>query len=338
MSDRFLKFIPSDEALYLARKHPKAFILLVFIAERARRENGHPDGLTIGQCHIGDFKSYGLTEKEYRTAKKILVQRNHIKIVETCRSRKKEKDHSLFFNLQNPENRATERATEVTTIGTLVELCSSSIYDINSDIRNQQKGDRKGDRGATEGRPKGEEQEGKRKKKKEKEEQQPLSPSFSEKVKFRENVQLTQIEFDSLLAKHGKDFFDRMLDALDSYKGSSGKSYKSDFHTMKEGGWVIEKLKKEELNGHIFSSKDTKANEIFAQKLEQKYCDYNQGWRCRIYNDPKKDQKGLLFESQSPYVAPHFFAFSSGKFREEVLNFLKLKGIGKNLPLQASEK
>jgi len=179
MSDRFIKFIPSQEALYLARKHPNAFILLVFIAERARRENGHPDGLTIGQCHIGDFKSYGLTEKEYRTAKKILVQRNHIKIVETCRSRKKEKDHSLFFNSKNSENRATERATKVTTIGTLVELCSLSIYDINSDTRNQQKGDRIDDRGATEGRPKGEEQERKRKNKKEEEEQEYIAQPAS---------------------------------------------------------------------------------------------------------------------------------------------------------------
>lgn len=160
MSESFVRSIRSPESFFLACKHPNAFVLLHFIAHRARRENGNPDGLKIGQCHIGDYKEYGLTEKEYRTAKKILVQRNHIKIIETCRSRKKEKDHSLYFDSQNVKKEATERATVSTTIGTLVELCSSTVYDINPDLNNQQKGDRNDDRGATEGRPKGDEQEG----------------------------------------------------------------------------------------------------------------------------------------------------------------------------------
>jgi hypothetical protein len=160
MSERFLKLIPSEEAQYLAKKHPNAFILLFFIAERARRENGHPDGLTIGQCHIGDYLSYGLSEKEYRTAKKILIERNHIKIIETCRTRKSEKNSKSTLNLQNLENWADKRATRTTTVGTLAEICSLTVYDINSDINNCQKGDRKGDRGATEGRPRGDEQEG----------------------------------------------------------------------------------------------------------------------------------------------------------------------------------
>lgn len=146
MYDRFIKFIPSDEANWLRKNKPTAFILLSFIAERARREPDHPDGLKPGQCHIGDWKSYGLTEKQYRTAKDILVMRGHIKIVETCRTRKKS-------------------ATGTTTYGTLVELISSSIYDINKNIE----GDRKGDRGATEGRPRGDEQESEERKRKKEE-------------------------------------------------------------------------------------------------------------------------------------------------------------------------
>ena len=160
MSERFIKFIPSEEAKYLARKHPNAFILLMFIADRARRENGHPDGLTIGQCQIGDFTEYGLTEKEYRTAKKVLIYRNHIKIIETCRTRKKKINSNSTLNFKKVENWAIERATKSTTIGTLVELCSLDIYDINIEPPDDRKGDRKGDRGATEGRPKGDEQEG----------------------------------------------------------------------------------------------------------------------------------------------------------------------------------
>lgn len=159
MSERFLKFIPSREALYLARKHKNAFVLLMFIAERARRYHDDPDGLKVGQCQIGDYKEYGLTEKEYRTAKIILVRLGHIKIVETCRTRKSRLEQRKTHNFKNVENWATERATVSTTIGTLVELCKLGIWDINFQDDNHHKGDRKGDRGATEGRPKGEEQE-----------------------------------------------------------------------------------------------------------------------------------------------------------------------------------
>jgi hypothetical protein len=163
MSEPFVKLIRSDETRYLARKYHNAFILLTFIAERARRENGNPDGLLVGECHIGDYKEYGLTEKEYRNAKKILVERKHIEIIETCRTIKSEKNSKSTLNLQNREKWADKRATKVTTIGTLVKIISRTVYDINSEEDNQQKGDRKGDRGATEGRPKGDEQEGRRK-------------------------------------------------------------------------------------------------------------------------------------------------------------------------------
>jgi len=158
-SDGYVKTIRSEESFYLARKHPNAFILLHFIALRARRENGYPDGLTIGQCHLGDYKEYGLTEKEYRVAKQVLERRGHIKIIETCRSRKSKMSGVCALNFKKREKEATERATASTTIGTLVELCSLTVYDINPDDENQQKGDRNGDRRATEGRPKGDEQE-----------------------------------------------------------------------------------------------------------------------------------------------------------------------------------
>ena len=110
---RFIKFIPSEEAMYLVIHKPNAFKLLTIIANRARRESGNPDGLLPGQCHIGDWKAIGLTEQEYRTAKIILIKRAHIKIVETCRTRKKS-------------------TTGTTTNGTLVSLISLSVYDINS--------------------------------------------------------------------------------------------------------------------------------------------------------------------------------------------------------------
>lgn len=254
MSESFIKLIRSEEARYLMRKFPNAFILLTFIADRARRENGHPDGLNIGQCHLGDYLSYGLTEQQYRTAKKILEGRGHIKIIETSRSRKTRKNFKKIEKIENVKkstNESTnETTTRITTIGTLVELCSSSIYDINPTISNHRNderiNERNDDRSTTDQRPINDEQEGRRRKKKEKEEQ-PHTPSFeiSSKIKFREFVFLSQEQYDSLIAKYGKDFVERMLDVLDSYKGSKGIEYKSDYHVMKDAGWVVERVKKD---------------------------------------------------------------------------------------------
>jgi len=112
MSERFIKFIPSEEAMYLVIKKGHAFRLLTIIAELARRYEGAPDGLHIGEALLGDWKSYGMTEQNYRTAKKILVQRQHLEITETNRNRKKS-------------------TTGVTTEGTKVKLLSSNVYDIN---------------------------------------------------------------------------------------------------------------------------------------------------------------------------------------------------------------
>lgn len=114
MSERFIKFIPSEEAFWLMKHKPNAFNLLAHIANTARRTNGNPDGLLIGQCHLQSWSFYGLTEREYRTAKQILVQRKHIIIIETNRNRQKS-------------------TTGTTTRSTLVQLCNSTIWDINSE-------------------------------------------------------------------------------------------------------------------------------------------------------------------------------------------------------------
>lgn len=142
---RFIKFIPSDTSDWLQEKHPNAFLLLCQIAKRARRFNGHIDGLEIGMAHIGDYHTAGIeTEKKYRTAKDVLIRIGAIKIIETARKRKK---------------RATETTTRTATVGTLVTLLKSDIWDINPEVEGDRNVDTKGDRRATEGRPKGDEQE-----------------------------------------------------------------------------------------------------------------------------------------------------------------------------------
>lgn len=141
------------------------------IAERARRTDGHLDGIKPGQCHLGSHKSYKMTEKEYRYAKKILVDNGLIKIIVTNRTKK--------IGAKNREIKicdfgATSGATSLTTTGTIVELCNSEVWDINLECSNQQKGDLKGELGATSGR-----QTRKNKKEKEKTNQPNLPSSDS---------------------------------------------------------------------------------------------------------------------------------------------------------------
>lgn len=117
--ERFIKYIPSEEALWLKKNHPWAFLLLTTIAERVRIFDGSVDGLKKGQCHLGDHASFGATRQQYRTAINVLTSRLHVKIEETCRTRQKS-------------------TTGTTTVGTLVSLISSTIYDINIKHDNHQ--------------------------------------------------------------------------------------------------------------------------------------------------------------------------------------------------------
>jgi hypothetical protein len=138
MSEIFVKFIKSDESEYLALRYPNAAALLQLIALRARREDGHPDGLRPGECFIGDWADSGMTQQEYRTAKDHLVKRGHILVIETNRTRK-----------------CKNSTTGATTVGTKVKIISTNVYDININVVN----DHINDRATTEQRQTKKEQE-----------------------------------------------------------------------------------------------------------------------------------------------------------------------------------
>jgi hypothetical protein len=104
---RFLKYHPdSDMAKYLQTK-PIANHLANIIATRARRTDCPFTGLKIGECLLGNYKKIGITEQQYRTAKKCL-QRIGL---------------------------ATFRGTNK---GTVAKLVTASVYDINVQVPNGQ--------------------------------------------------------------------------------------------------------------------------------------------------------------------------------------------------------
>lgn len=55
-------------------------------------------------------------------------------------------------------------------------------------------------------------------------------------------------------------------------------------------------------------------HEALAQTLESEFYEFVKGWRCRIFHDRKKDQKGLLFECESAFVEAIFVPFIDKDF------------------------
>ena len=92
----------------LLKKNQNAFILLYFIAMRAWRGPGiSPRGCAIGEALIGDYSTMGMSEQEYRTAKK------HLKKMEFITSRS-------------------------TSKGTIAKLINTELFDPNFDFGNDQ--------------------------------------------------------------------------------------------------------------------------------------------------------------------------------------------------------
>lgn len=107
----FVKYNRSDESLEIL-KHPNEFALLGLISYRAKRTNSLSTlGLEVGEALIGDYKSCGLTEQKYRTAKKNLEKWGII-------------------------------TTKATNKGTIAKLINSDIFNINSELPNDQTNER----------------------------------------------------------------------------------------------------------------------------------------------------------------------------------------------------
>jgi hypothetical protein len=103
----FIKAVRSDTASFLDL-NPNANHLLNVIARRARRTKCELNNLSIGECFIS-FKSVGLTEQQYRTAKKHLKKINLV------------------------EFRVARKLTGGVTSGvTVAKLLDSRVYDINT--------------------------------------------------------------------------------------------------------------------------------------------------------------------------------------------------------------
>ena len=68
-------------------------------------------------------------------------------------------------------------------------------------------------------------------------------PARQVKVQYAEFVTLTKNEHQKLLDSHGPEATDRLIEILNNYKAAKGKTYKSDYHAIKN--WVVSRLEEE---------------------------------------------------------------------------------------------
>jgi len=93
------------------------------------------------------------------------------------------------------------------------------------------------------------------------------------KIEFAEFVHMSQSEYDKLSQDFGNEAADRMIQILDNYKGSKGKTYKDDFRAIQN--WVVARYQ-EETNkttnsngsGKFSNLKNNTANGTFAPRNE----------------------------------------------------------------------
>ena len=102
----FIKLNRSDEAMNL-QHNMCANHLFYIIALRASRKGNPVLGLKPGDAMLGDYKNYGMTRQQYRTALKNLCEWGYIKL-----------------NLTNK--------------GTIATICTTDVYDLNFNEPNHQ--------------------------------------------------------------------------------------------------------------------------------------------------------------------------------------------------------
>ncbi|WP_205590215.1 hypothetical protein [Brevibacillus laterosporus] len=83
------------------------------------------------------------------------------------------------------------------------------------------------------------------------------------KKKYAEFVSMQEVEYEKLVAKHGKYLAEKMIEKLDNYKGANGKKYKSDYRAILN--WVEEKVLSEQPKG----GKANNAGSLSADRAEQ---------------------------------------------------------------------
>lgn len=129
-------------------------------------------------------------------------------------------------------------------------------------------------------------------------------------------VYLSQQELDEILERRGS--MQRIKDIIDQVAQWPGRKSKIKdwFSTINK--WEFKNV----------VSNRTAENEKLGQKIHEIYGE-STGWSARIYRDPVKDVRGILFESSSPAgnPIPIFIPFTDGEFKNKCNETIKSKNM-----------
>jgi len=136
MTQRFIKYIPSELSESLMINHPNAFILFSYIVHHARWSANRTyvmlDGLLPGDCIMPGWEKLKFSsEKVYRNARDKLIELGFIEIV---------------FNIHG-KNQVKKRAIKRAIESMVVNICNSDIWDINIKPMEEVKGEPRANEG-----------------------------------------------------------------------------------------------------------------------------------------------------------------------------------------------
>lgn len=139
------------------------------------------------------------------------------------------------------------------------------------------------------------------------------------RIEVYKGIALTQQELDACIAVKGS--LEAVKVAIEYIMRSPGRKRKIYDWPNALASWQIKSSIKPRL----------KENEEMAHRLSQNFDSFKKGngYRCRVFHEKKKDQKGVLFESQSSYIEPVFVPFVDGEFKDKVSKFVRDKKMQK---------
>lgn len=137
------------------------------------------------------------------------------------------------------------------------------------------------------------------------------------KIEIIDGIFLSQHEIDECVKVKGS--LEKVREDMKTIQGNKKRK-----HTIKDwpstlANWKIEDETKLRIRDHI----------QYTENLCREFTefDHSRGWRCYMYNDQKKDQRGILFESQSPYQESLFVALIDSDLRKKCEDFIREKSI-----------
>ena len=288
MSKGYIKLNRSDEAKNLF-KRPMESHLLFIIALRISRKDNPVEGLKAGEAKIGDYKSFGMSQQNYRTAKKNLVKWGYITI-------------------------------KSTTKGTIARLCNSDTYDLNIITDNNQPNEQSNQQGneqVTNASRTGNEQVTTNKKERIKEDKNEKELLPYEKEFFTICEQFKKITGKSLRIGNTAS----KIEKSDKYKIIKARlSAGADFEEMIK---VIE-LKNKQWKDDKRQSKYIQFSTLFAASNYEKYLDELDNQETQP--QPETSQSISITDHYKKYYPEKWkFLANSGKLKEYEAKFTDLK-------------